>query len=97
VTRAEHHREDDIEGAMEAADRVRKRARVFSDSGSDPWMRQLQQQGTTSTEEEDGFPINPPCHRGRTENALNWSRGVSTDDIQRSFEFALGYQLRTFR
>ncbi len=47
IERAEHHREYSAEGAMEAADRVRKRVRVLLDGSSNPGMGELQQQRST--------------------------------------------------
>lgn len=43
---SENHIKNDTEGAMETPDRIRKSIRMFLDSGSDPRVRQLEQQRT---------------------------------------------------
>ena len=45
---SENHVENDTEGAMKTPDRIRKSIRMFVDSGSDPRVRQLEQQRTAS-------------------------------------------------
>ncbi|WP_456849957.1 hypothetical protein [Bradyrhizobium sp. USDA 4504] len=58
-------------------------------------MRQLKQQGATGAQKGDGFPVDPPRHRARPKNALDWSRGPSPDEVKSKFDVAFGDQMRT--
>jgi hypothetical protein len=60
-------------------------------------MRQLKEQGTTGAKKNDGFPVDPPSHRGWTENALDRSGGPSPDGIKSNLQIAFGDQMRTLR
>jgi hypothetical protein len=82
---------------MEATDWIRKGPRVLGDGGGDPGMRQLKEQSPTGTQEDDGFSVDPPSHRGWTKNTLNRSGGPSPDEIKGSLQVAFGNQMRTFR
>jgi len=82
---------------MEATDWIRKGPRVLGDGGGDPGMGQLKEQSTTGTQEDDGFSVDPPSHRGWTKNTLNRSGGPSPDEIKGSLQVAFGNQMRTFR
>jgi hypothetical protein len=97
VERAEHHREHNAKGSMEATDWIRKGSRVLGHGGGDPGMRQLKEQGTTSAQKNDGFSVDPPSHRSWTENALDRSGGPSPDGIKSSLQVAFGDQMRTLR
>jgi hypothetical protein len=67
---------------------------VLGHSGGDPGMRQLKEQGTTSEQKNDGFSVDPPSHRGWTENALDRSRSARPDQIKSSLQVAFGNQMR---
>lgn len=82
---------------MKATDRIRKGPRVLGHGGGNPGMRQLKEQGTTGSQEDDGFSVDPPCHRGWTKNALNRSGGPRPEEFKSSLQVVFGDQMRTFR
>ena len=59
-------------------------------------MRQLEEQGTTGAQKNDGFSVDPPSHRGWTKNAFDRSGSLSLDRIKSSLQIAFGDQMRTF-
>ncbi|MGY4297535.1 hypothetical protein ACVWXN_005630 [Bradyrhizobium sp. i1.4.4] len=67
---------------------------MLRDGGSDPGMRQLQQQRAAGAEKDDGLPVDLPGHRVRAEHAGNRSRGVGADLIEGQFQIVPGYQLQ---
>src|ERR1700682_2863083 len=91
VARAEHHCKYDMKGAMETADRVGKGRRVLGDSGGDPGMRQLKQQGTAGPQKDGCFSVDSPGQRGWAKNALHRSCR-RPDGIKRKPEVVFGNQ-----
>src|SRR5579871_1102483 len=91
IERAEDHGEHDLERPMEASKRVVKDPRLIGNGGSDPRMRQLQQQGAAGTEKNGGFAIDAPFHRGRTEQALTCPSRAGANDIKAAFKVLHGY------
>ncbi|WP_235983587.1 hypothetical protein [Bradyrhizobium australiense] len=69
---------------MKATDRIGKGARVLGDRGRDPGMRQLKQQCAPGSQKDYGFPVDPPRHRRRSENALSRPGGAGPDNIESS-------------
>jgi hypothetical protein len=51
-------------------------------------MRELEQQGAAGAEEDDGFPVDPPRHRRRTEDALRGTGSLGPDDFESRAEIA---------
>ena len=83
---AEHEREHDREGPVEAADRIREGARMFGDAGGDPRMSQLQQQRPPSRQENGGLAADPPAERARTEQPGAFPRRKRADTGQVLFQ-----------
>ena len=61
-------------------------ARVVTDCGRHPGVRELEQRRSTRSEKEGRFAMNFPTERGRPEDAGSGVRGSGSDDLKVSFQ-----------
>jgi hypothetical protein len=95
VDGSEHHRKDDVEGAMKASDRIFQGERVLGDCSRYPGMRELQQQGTPRTKKDRCFAIDSPHQRTRAKDALARAHSIGANDCELALKILRAHNLGT--